>query len=67
MEVVFSLVGVSVILLVIVALALLWSLRGGQFDDLEGPAWRVLMDDDTTVRQPADKPDSQCVSPRDEC
>ncbi|HEY7758234.1 MAG TPA: cbb3-type cytochrome oxidase assembly protein CcoS [Burkholderiales bacterium] len=23
-----------------------WSLRSGQFDDLEGPAHRVLQDDD---------------------
>ena len=24
----------------------LWSMRSGQFDDLEGAAWRVLLDDD---------------------
>jgi len=48
LEVVFSLVGVSVVLLILIALVLLWSLRSGQFDDLEGPAWRVLMDDDET-------------------
>ena len=26
--------------------ALLWALRSGQFDDLEGAAWRALEDDD---------------------
>lgn len=26
--------------------AFLWSLRVGQYDDLEGAAWRVLSDDD---------------------
>lgn len=26
--------------------AFLWSLRNGQFDDLEGAAWRALGDDD---------------------
>ena len=26
--------------------AFLWSLRSGQFDDLEGPGHRILMDDD---------------------
>jgi len=25
---------------------LLWAVRSGQFEDLEGPAWRVIMDDD---------------------
>ena len=28
--------------------AFLWSLRSGQFDDLEGAAWRVLDDDADT-------------------
>lgn len=27
-------------------LAFLWSLRGGQYDDMEGAAWRVLSDED---------------------
>ncbi len=26
--------------------AFLWAVRTGQFDDLEGPAHRILMDDD---------------------
>ena len=26
--------------------AFIWSLRSGQFDDLEGAAWRILQDDD---------------------
>ncbi len=26
--------------------AFLWSMRSGQFDDLEGAAWRALWDDD---------------------
>ncbi len=25
----------------------LWSLKSGQYDDLEGAAWRILQDDDT--------------------
>ena len=26
--------------------AFLWSLKSGQYDDLEGAAWRILEDDD---------------------
>ncbi|WP_350333949.1 cbb3-type cytochrome oxidase assembly protein CcoS [Coralliovum pocilloporae] len=26
--------------------AFLWSLRANQYDDLEGAAWRAIMDDD---------------------
>jgi cbb3-type cytochrome oxidase maturation protein len=26
--------------------AFLWSLRRGQYDDMDGAAWRAIMDDD---------------------
>jgi cbb3-type cytochrome oxidase maturation protein len=26
--------------------AFIWSLKSGQYDDLEGAAWRILQDDD---------------------
>ena len=35
--------------------AFMWSLRAGQFDDLEGAGWRVLQDDD--LASPAAKQD----------
>ncbi|MBM1688695.1 cbb3-type cytochrome oxidase assembly protein CcoS [Sulfitobacter geojensis] len=28
-------------------LAFLWSLRSDQYDDLDGAAWRILLDDET--------------------
>lgn len=39
----FILSGVFVVLII---LGVFWSIRSGQFDDLEGPAARILMDDD---------------------
>lgn len=30
----------------VAAVGVLWAIRSGQFDDLEGPAQRILMDDD---------------------
>ena len=30
--------------------AFLWALRNGQFDDLEGTAWRAISDDDLPER-----------------
>lgn len=39
----FILSGVFVLLIIA---GVLWSIRSGQFDDLEGPAERILMDDD---------------------
>ena len=32
--------------------AFLWSLKSGQYDDLEGAAWRILDDDD--IEEPED-------------
>lgn len=45
MESVYLLIPVSVILVFGIALAFWWSVRSGQFDDLEGPGFRILMDD----------------------
>ena len=45
MESVYLLFPVSVLLVFGIAIAFWWSVRSGQFDDLEGPAFRVLMDD----------------------
>ena len=30
--------------------AFLWALKSGQFDDLEGPGFKVLMDDDDAAQ-----------------
>ena len=38
------LLGVFVMLIVVIAFIL--TVRSGQYDDLEGPAYRILMDDD---------------------
>lgn len=38
------LIGVLVMLIVIVAFV--FTVKSGQYDDLEGPAYRILMDDD---------------------
>ncbi|MBY3225934.1 MULTISPECIES: cbb3-type cytochrome oxidase assembly protein CcoS [Rhizobium] len=33
-------------------LAFLWSLKSGQYDDLQGAAWRILAEDETDQREP---------------
>lgn len=50
MEVVYLLVPVSVVLVFGIAVAFWWSVKSGQFDDLEGPGFKVLMDDDEAVQ-----------------
>ena len=46
MDILYLLVPLSVVLVFLIAGVFWWSLRNGQFEDLEGPAYRILMDDD---------------------
>lgn len=47
MESLYLLIPVSVVLVFAIGAVFWWALKSGQLDDLEGPAYRVLMDDDT--------------------
>lgn len=46
MESLYLLIPVSVILVFIIGVVFWWSLKSGQMEDLEGPAYRILMDND---------------------
>ncbi len=46
MEILYLLIPLAMVLLVIIAAFFFWSVKSGQMDDLEGPAYRILMDDD---------------------
>ena len=46
MESLYLLIPVSVVLVFVIAGLFWWSVRSGQFDDLEGPAHRIIMDRD---------------------
>ena len=46
MEVIYYLIPGMIIVGLILVAVLYWAARSGQFDDLEGPAHRILMDDD---------------------
>jgi len=63
METLYLLIPISVVLVFLIGIAFWWSLRNGQFDDLEGPAYRILMDDDSSSSQSAieasSRPDAQ--------
>lgn len=45
MEVLFVLIPVSIALAAASVAACLVAIRGGQYDDLESPRWRILFDD----------------------
>ena len=50
MEIVYLLVPLSLALAFLIGAVFWWAMRRVQFDDLEGPAHRILMDDDRSGR-----------------
>jgi len=46
MEILFVLIPLAVVLMIVAVAFFLWTVKSGQYDDLEGPAHRILMDDD---------------------
>jgi cbb3-type cytochrome oxidase maturation protein len=58
-QVLILLIPLSVVLIFVIGALFWWSVRSGQFDDLEGPAHRIIADDD----RPLD-PGQHAPSPR---
>ena len=42
----FFLLGLTIVFVALAAAGILWAIKSGQYDDLDGPAQRILMDDD---------------------
>lgn len=58
MSILFLLIPLGMIFLGIAIWAFLWAVKSGQFEDMEGPAHRILMDDDDP-RIPGRKQDAE--------
>ena len=46
MEIIYLLIPIAILLVIAMVVGFLWAAKSGQFDDLEGPAHRILMDED---------------------
>lgn len=46
MDILYLLIPLGLVVMAIAIAAFLWAIKSGQYDDLEGPAHRILMDDD---------------------
>ena len=55
MTILYFLIPLSLVLLGLAVWAFFWAVNSGQFDDLDSPAWRILLEDDE--KPPADKPE----------
>lgn len=43
---VLFLLGLTIVFVALAAFGILWAIKNGQYDDMDGPAQRILMDDD---------------------
>jgi cbb3-type cytochrome oxidase maturation protein len=48
MEAIYLLIPLSIVLVFTIGAVFWWALAHGQFEDLEGPAHRILFDDDSS-------------------
>jgi cbb3-type cytochrome oxidase maturation protein len=51
MNILYLLIPLGLILLGAAVWAFFWAVGSGQFDDLDSPAWSVVMDDDTAPKK----------------
>ncbi|MDF0606340.1 cbb3-type cytochrome oxidase assembly protein CcoS [Neisseriaceae bacterium TC5R-5] len=56
MESLYILIPLSLVLVFVIGVVFWWATNSGQFDDLEGPAHRILMDDDSAKTEPEPEP-----------
>lgn len=69
MDTLFLLVPMSLALVLLIAAALWWALRAGQYDDLERPGQAILLDNDRPDARAGAAPRPRrracrCVNPR---
>jgi cbb3-type cytochrome oxidase maturation protein len=57
-EVIYGLIPAMIILGLIMVGVLVWAVKSGQYDDLEGDANRILMDDDDPLLPSNETPDN---------
>ncbi|MEX0431610.1 cbb3-type cytochrome oxidase assembly protein CcoS [Spiribacter insolitus] len=56
MNILFILIPLGVMLLGFAVAAFIWAVSNGQYDDLDSPAWRILLDDDRRPPEQGNKP-----------
>ena len=61
MDIIYLLLPVALIIVIIIIAIFFWAVKSDQFEDLEGPAHRILMDDDIKDKK-ASEPSSNDTS-----
>jgi cbb3-type cytochrome oxidase maturation protein len=51
MSILYLMIPMGILIVIGAVWAFFWAVNSGQFDDLDSPAWRILLDDDTKPPQ----------------
>jgi cbb3-type cytochrome oxidase maturation protein len=65
MNTVYLLLPIAIILGLVGLALMIWAVRNGQFDDMEGPKHRILFDDDQDMIPPSARPKKREKEPND--
>ncbi len=65
MNIMFLLIGVSLMAAMAFLFLFIWAVRRGQYDDTYTPSVRILFDDDELVQQEQEKKDKQVEEKKD--
>jgi len=65
MDILYLLVPLSIVLVFLIGAVFWFALKSGQFDDLEGPGFRILADDDHAPGPGQDRFDLDQTPPTD--
>lgn len=63
LEIIYLLIPLALLLVAAIVLALLWAVKSGQFDDLEGPAHQILMEPEEKCEPVPDRANAKRRSP----
>lgn len=60
MTILYLLIPLAVIIMIVAVGFFMWTIKSGQYEDLDGPAYRILMDDDDPMipKMPGAKSDA---------
>jgi len=57
MDIIYLLLPIALIIVLIIIGVFFWAVKSDQFEDMEGPAYRILMDDDDSKTETDDSTD----------
>ncbi len=52
----YFMIPLALVLMALAVVIFIWALRSGQFEDLDGPAMSVVMDEDQTQKEETNNP-----------